>query len=254
MRNPGHDPYHAAVLVRSFAAVARLRRLVLPAVLVLAVVLAAAAESRGTELSDAAFAVVVLLFLASFALSLLASACYRPATLTVWPRARAFATPLNPDLVFRTAGFTLMGGVVIGGDVRHLVRHDRLWGVDGAGCAVWVLLLALLWHRAWGRYGVQLRPDGVLDRQPLGSRFVPWDAFAPELPVFAAGNQRLAIRCRRPDLVRRRGITPHGNTLPVGADPGYLCRVIQDYVAHPGHRSAIGTEAELRRLDAVTGS
>ena len=38
------------------------------------------------------------------------------------------------------------------------------------------LVVPLLWYVVLGPFGAVLRPDGLLDRQPFGSLFVPWAA------------------------------------------------------------------------------
>ena len=118
---------------------------------------------------------------------------------------------------------------------------------------MWVLLVATHWKLASGGYGLRLRPDGVFNRQLLGSQFIPWDAFVPAFPVFP-GGKGLAVYYQRPELVRNRGIGVSRDILPAPVDPAYLARVIHEYVNHPEHRAAIGSEPELHRVTAGTGS
>ena len=113
--------------------------------------------------------------------------------------------------------------------------------------------LAAQWCRAGDGYGVSLRPDGVLNRQILGSKFIPWDAFTPDFPV-SPGSQSLAARYERPELVRTRGIGARRDTLPVAVDPAYLTQVIHEYVNHPDRRAAIGSESERHRVAAGAAS
>ena len=55
----------------------------------------------------------------------------------------------------------------------------------------------------------------------------------------------------RPEAVTVRGLARRGEVLASGAEHGYFARVLNEYAAHPEHRPAIGSEAELRRLAAA---
>ena len=172
---------------------------------------------------------------------------YRPAALTVSRREQAFIAPPGPQPVFQAAAFTLLGGLLVSDKIGDIINREWLWPVDAGLAMMWVLLVATHWKLASGGYGLRLRPDGVLNRQPLGSQFIPWDAFVPAFPVFP-GGKGLAAYYQRPELVRNRGIGVSRDTLPAPTDPAYLARVIHEYVNHPERRAAIGSEPELHRI------
>jgi hypothetical protein len=244
--------YHAAVLIRGISAAARLRWLLLSTVLVLAVVLGIVTESRDNDLWVPAFATLTALAFVAIGLSALAMR-QRATILTVSRRERAFTVPPNPQRVFQAAAFTLIGGYIVCDKVGDVINRESLWPVDAALAAMWVLAAAAQWHLAGDRHGVRLRPDGVLNREPLGSLFIPWDAFVTANPV-SPGSHRLTAYYQRPELVRRRGIGVSPDTLPAGIDPALLSRLVHEYVNHPERRAAIGSEPELHRVTAATGS
>jgi hypothetical protein len=171
---------------------------------------------------------------------------YRSAALAVSQRESAFVAPPSPQPVFQAAVFTLLAGLIVTDAVGDAINHEWLWYLDVALATLWVLLVAALWRAAGGGYGVRLRPDGVLNRQFLGSHFIPWDAFAPAFPV-SVGSQSLTANYERPDLVRRRGLGLSRDTLPATVDPAFIAQVV------PERRSAIGSEQELHRITAGTG-
>jgi hypothetical protein len=78
-----------------------------------------------------------------------------------------------------------------------------------------LLLLPLQWYSVVGPFGVFLGPDGVLDRQPFGSVFVPWQAVAAAKPT----NSGIKLRVTHPELVVRCGFRP-GMTIRTGAERG----------------------------------
>ncbi|WP_034594863.1 hypothetical protein [Hamadaea tsunoensis] len=84
------------------------------------------------------------------------------------------------------------------------------------------------------------------------SRHVPWELVTPGHPHGRARRGRLAVRLNLPPL----GIGGYAVTedVPVGllhVRPGVVAVAIRHYGEHPEHRTAIGTPAELARLQAV---
>jgi hypothetical protein len=156
----------------------------------------------------------------------------------------AFTTPPPVSAVLTVGAFTAMCAA-IAGETIHEVRHG--WGVDAFQVTVVVLLAVLLpvqWWGVLGRFGLFLRPDGLLDRQPLGSLFVPWEAGAAAEPTALGVKLRLA----HPDLIVRRGWRP-GTTVRTGIDRGFTAWTVNLYAARPDFRPAIGTGEGLLRLD-----
>ncbi len=119
-------------------------------------------------------------------------------------------------------------------------------GFDRFQIAVVVLLLLLVplqWYSVLGPFGVFLGPDGVRDRQPFGSIFVPWEA----VPAAEPTSSGVKLRIVHPELVMRRGFRP-GTTVRTGADRGFTAWAINLYAARPDYRRAIGTNDGLLEL------
>ena len=239
------------MLIIAFTAVARWRRPILLAGLALAVVLGVLDElgERGGRFP--LFTVWAGLSMVLLVLFVVAAYQYHPATLVARPQEPAFTTRANPARVFAALLFTLQGGLLVADNIHDIVDGDELWGFSAALIGLWALVLGLHWRLTWGWFGIQLRPDGLYDQQPLGSWFVPWDAFVRAYPAVPDGSQRVALYLERPELVRRRGLRIGGSKVQAaGIDAAFLAWTINVYVTDSGHRSAIGTEAELQRLTA----
>ncbi|MEU4220453.1 hypothetical protein [Actinoplanes sp. NPDC026623] len=235
-----------------FTAVSRRRRPILIVALLFAVVLGVLGESsdRGTWLP--VFAAWAGLTVVLLTLSVVAVSRFRPAALIM--RGRAFAAWPNPARVLIASLFLIQGGFLVADGVHDIAAGEELWGFSAAMVAVCACALMVHWRLVWGWYGVQLRADGVHDRQALGSLFIPWDAFVPGYPAVASGSQKVAFHYQHPELVRRRGLRTGDQPATAGSvDATFLARAITEYVSRPEYRSAIGTEAELRRLTAVAG-
>lgn len=240
--------YYPAVLISLFAAVVRWRQLALAGVLGVSVVVTVLVETGRLPLW-ATFIVVCLGVLGLVGLGVSANSRYRAPGLVARPDLPAFVVPAGPGPVFTASAFTLLGILQVGDGVHDLVRSGDLWSYDLGLTVLWLLLVAAQWVPAWRRYGVRLEPDRLVSWQVIGSLSVPWTAFDPDQPALPGRNNELKLRFARPELVRRRGVhLPESIGLPV-IDAGRLGRAVGEYVAHPEHRAAIGTEAELRRLD-----
>jgi hypothetical protein len=100
--------------------------------------------------------------------------------------------------------------------VAHLGFGIRLGPLEIVVLALLFMLLPLTWYRALGPLGPALRPDGLLDRQPFGSIFVPWAAGPTAEPTTTGTKLRIA----HPELIQRRGFRP-GTSIRTGADRGF---------------------------------
>lgn len=238
------------VLIKGFAVVAGRKRLFLLGVFLVAAILGVLAERSPGNRWLLLFAVILTLILLMLALSSLAAVRYHPAVLVVRPGIPAFATAVNLAPVFSAAAFILLAGGQAIEAVGDVVDGDDLWFMNVVTAGRWVFVVGLYLYVALGSFGVRLRPDGVHDRQPFGSLFVPWDAFAPGYRAVPVKNSQLTLYYQRPELVRRRGMRPAVHSLATGTDATYLAAAIHQYVACPEHRSAIGSDTELRRLTA----
>lgn len=98
---------------------------------------------------------------------------------------------------------------------------------------------------------MRLRPDGIEDRQSLGSTFIPWEAFdGVDFPAHAGSPHRILLNVSRPELIRKR-LRRSGELTMVSSlstDSVFLAGVIHRYAQQPGARQAIGTVAERDRL------
>jgi len=161
----------------------------------------------------------------------------RPETFQI--RDGAYTTPPPAEAILTAGAFTAM--------TVALACED----VDAVQLPV-VVLLALLAPLQWAgvlgtRYGLFLRPDGLLERGPLGSLFVPWEAGPTAEPTTSG----VRLRFTHPDLVVRRGFRP-GAAIRTGADRGFTAWAVNLYTAHPNFRPSIGTTDGLLRLTPPT--
>lgn len=238
------------MLTKAFGLIARHRSAFLVLNLAVAVTLGAIIRTQHDGRWIALFGVSVALTFGLLLLAPLALFRYHPATLALLPGRQDFATAPNPYLVLTAAAYTFIAAGMVIDSVVDILTDGRDWVFDLVPIVTWLPLTAFFWYLALGRFGLRLRPDGIHDRQPFGSLFVPWEALAAAEPH---GRTQLTLHCRQPHLVRRRGLRPLTTKTPSGSDAGYLARVIHEYVTHADHRPAIGTPAELTRLTAVVG-
>ncbi|WP_030443779.1 hypothetical protein [Actinoplanes subtropicus] len=210
-------------------------------VLVTAVVLAVLVQAKVLVVAEVCAALLFVLWLGLPIAGLIALNARHPETFLV--RDGAFTTPPNATAVLSAGMFTVMPMAV----AALAVTEGRFSnGVDRFKIAVVVLLLLLLplqWYSVLGPFGVFLRPDGVLDRQPFGSIFVPWDA----VPAAQPTSSGIMLRIVHPELVIRRGFRP-GTTIRTGADRGFTAWAINLYAARPDYLHTIGTDEGLLRL------
>ncbi|GAA0469408.1 hypothetical protein Ade02nite_32340 [Paractinoplanes deccanensis] len=208
---------------------------------------AALLAGLGLALGDAhavAFALVACLIV----FSVLALKYRRPTRLEV--EDRAFATLVWPQPVALAVALTVLGGNSVYNYLAAAIDGD-LDGLDVTLAVLYIAVLAMLWFVVWTPPRLRLTPDGIVQRRPLGSRVVPWEALDPVAPLFAEDRARVVLNVERGDLVAARGLPGRAYSLESGTDPAFLCRVITEYVTEPGSRAAIGTEAELNRLNRL---
>lgn len=230
------------MLAALFAITVRYRRLILTLSLVLAVVLA-----RGRRLSDWLDLVLLIATFLVGVLGVLALRRSRPAALLVKPEVRAFATEPSASQILIAVMLTFLASHFLG--TGHLGE-----AVGGLFMVLPFLLLVAIGVQVaggWRGVSVELRPDGVCQRDFTGSLMVPWEALAPGRPSRpAVGASTLALTYAQPDLVRRRGILPLGRRrLRIdNVHPWFIADTVRHYVDHPQHRAAIGEPAEYQRL------
>ncbi|MEV6816749.1 hypothetical protein [Micromonospora sp. NPDC051296] len=225
------------------AVTARYRRQILTVALVLAVILAVG--RRLSDLLDSILDTATLLAgMLAMSLALLRP---RPAGLLVKPEVRAFATEPSMSQVYMAVGFMFLASLLLG--ARGLVEV-----VEGLSMVLPLLFLVGVGvHVAggWRGVSVELRPDGVCQRDLTGSLMVPWEALAPGRPLPARSpGLHPGPDLRTTGPVRRRGILPLGRRrLRIdNVHPWFIADAIRHYVDHPQHRAAIGEPAEYQRL------
>ncbi|OKI84558.1 hypothetical protein [Micromonospora sp. CB01531] len=230
------------MLAALFAVTVRHRRLILSLSLVLAVGLA-----WGRRLSDWLDLILLIATILTAVLGALALRRSRPAALLVKPEVRAFATAPSASQILIAVTLTFL--------TSHLLGTRYLGEVFGGLFMVlpFLLLVAVGVQVAsgWRGISIELRPEGVCQRDVTGSLMVPWEALAPGRPFQpAVGAATLALTYAQPDLVRRRGILPLGRRrLRIdNVHPWFIADAIRYYVDHPQHRAAIGEPSEYQRL------
>lgn len=224
---------------RMGAKIIRYRLRFLVGVLVTAIVPAVLLQADIPVVSLACAALLVLLTVCFAVCGIVAYTTRRPAAFLI--HEGTFAAPPNLGMVLSSGMFTLLA---VQSWAWVADNAHRGLGHDGPQVAVAVFISVLLpvqWYSTLGRFGLVLRPDGVLDRQPLGSIFVPWEAGPAAHPI------RLGVKLRltRPDLVVRSGLRP-GMSIATGSDPGFTAWAINLYAARPDYRPTIGTHGGPR--------
>ena len=238
-------PYAAGVLSAMFAGVVRRRRTVLSG----AVIVTCAVVALALQVHGGGRAVLTMVFGAlvvpSPVLSLVAYFRPRQAAFAV-ARTPAFRTMPHEGHVFATLTVISLSteGVLGRLSFNHLPAAGPLAVVLRAqSAALWVLavvvvaLAAMNLALAWRGVGVQLRPDGLVDRTGLGTLVVPWQVLAPghPLPPLSTAT-KLALTFAHPQLVRRKGLVFWSSVQAGNVDPAFPAGAIRFYVANPDRR------------------
>ncbi|MFF0154344.1 hypothetical protein [Micromonospora sp. NPDC005203] len=177
----------------------------------------------------------------------------RPATWLVDPQRHRFVAPASPTwmgswsmvLGWIAAAFVQTERIA-GGDRAQLVQIPGALALATAVAAVVLggIALTLLLNRPL----LTLDRHGITDQGLVRRTFLSWDRLLPggppPPPRWAASIplMRLAPAPEKP---------PHPYPLPAGrlhVDPAFLANTVRQYVEHPEHRTAIGTQRELDRL------
>jgi hypothetical protein len=241
-----------------FVAITRHRRPILAATIVTAAgMLALIALSAPDGVARHALSAVPgLLVFPCVVLALIATAQPRPAMFVVDPRTPAFRTPPHAAPVCRAAATIFMvcffaAQTLNGWSMPNDEPTPAVLRLLGAvpTCAL-LAVAAITVAAAWrGDHGVQLRPDGLIDRSPLGTLTVPWQALAPGYPLPVQPNAAsLALTYTRPELEQRRGLASRRFIRTDNIDALFLVHAIRHYLAHLDQQSAIGTQTEYDHL------
>jgi len=237
------------VLNRLFLAVLRLRKAIVVAQLPLAATYIAVDVPRGGEVGKALFPWSVGITLVAGLLAWQAGLRFRPAALVRRGNPPSFEAPTSPVPVLAFTALLPFVTEQVSTTVDRVAKQIDPWWLDILTSALSVLALTVLVRAVWTGFGVRLRPDGLVDRRPARSLFVPWESFAAiTIPPPSSRRAVVTLAYNDPSLVRgagRKVITA------MNVDSRFLARAIQEYVNHPEHRSAIGTPAELQRLNTA---
>ena len=220
---------------------------------ILAVGLAAAAAYLTAHiwtptLTDRAFPTLATASVVLFVAGLVALAGTRPQAFEVRPQVPAFTAPPGAAELYSTLGQMVMATAFTGLLLRGLARGEPL--INPWLTPLLPVLIVLSVAVRWRGTGIELRPDGLRDREALGSLVVPWHAL-PVVPLPAPGDRRTTLRVdyAQPQLIRRSGLVTSRKRLSTyNIDPRMAAQVIRYYSTHPEHRCAIGTHAEYHRL------
>ncbi|MFJ8579730.1 hypothetical protein [Micromonospora sp. NPDC093277] len=158
-------------------------------------------------------------------------------------RDRSFRTPVHADNLL--LGLACLQFAALGLAVSR---------VTWAGLAVGLLfgsLVAGLWRALWRGAGLTLRPGGIEAGKTAGALVIPWEALGPEQPTRGDNWWQLKLHYARPELVTSTGWTlARDEAVFEDGDPDFVAKAIATYAAEPDRRHAIGTRAELERLQA----
>ncbi|MFU8853547.1 hypothetical protein ACNAW0_21540 [Micromonospora sp. SL1-18] len=165
------------------------------------------------------------------------------ATFLVAEGDRSFRTPVHADnLLLGLAALQFAG--------LGLAVSREIW----AGLAVGLFFggaVAGMWRALWRGAGLTLRPIGIEADKAAGALLIPWEALAPNQSGGGDNWWRLKLHYVRPELVTSTGWTlARDEVFFEDGDRDFLAKVIATYAAEPDRRHAIGTLAELERLQA----
>ncbi|WP_157752126.1 PH domain-containing protein [Actinoplanes derwentensis] len=238
------------MLIKVCSLAGRNRVAVLVVAVVLAIGLGVLRETASRDGRDLIFLTGIVVIIGSLALALAAIYGYHPAALVVRPDLPAFETHPPAGQVLLFAALTVQGGTTVTGLIMDAVNGEEYWTFGLPAMALWLIAIGFAWWQMLRPGGVRLRPDGVEDRQPFGSMFVPWEAFTGvPYPALVVGRSKITLTFADSALVRTRGWRPIGPALPANAvDARFLTYAIHEYAHRPELRAVIGTEAEYDRL------
>lgn len=234
-------------MLRMWAKIVQHRLAFLIGVLLIAAAVAVLQQRKSVPVYEACTILAFLLTVGMFIGALAALNARHPETFLA--RDGGFSTPPDANAVLMTAGLTMLIVTNVGRVAALAHSGFGLDYFDIASLAVTILLLPLAWYRVLGPFGAVLRSDGLLDRQPFGSVFVPWEAGLAAEPTTVGVKLRFA----RPELVKRRGLGSGrkgrpGASIRTGADRGFTAWAINLYAARPEYRPTIGTSEGLLLL------
>ncbi len=192
------------------------------------------------------FAILAIALFGTLGLAILGLSRPPTGAFDVKPEVPSFTAPTDPALTFTTLAQVFLAAALTSDAIGDLRSGESI--LDQWPALLWTVLTVLAVSSLWRGIGVELRPDGLHNRDTIGTLIVPWDA-APAVQVPADKRTSLSVTYGRPELVRRRGLLVSRSQLSAGnVDRQVAADVIQYYVAHPEHRTAIGFHTEYNRV------
>jgi len=190
---------------------------------------------------------VLLVFPVSLIMANVVNRC-APHTLDIV--ADGFETPQHGYGALITISWFPAIGIVLAVSWDEAASGRHPWiGSIGAAAAVGLLGWLIRLLRTVPR--LRFTSTGIQVTRLTSALVVPWEALNRHRPV-ARDAVPLSLVIVRPDLVERRGRTAKSNWIAFdGANIAFVVAAISHYAAHPEHRGAIGTPAELDRLRAA---
>lgn len=164
------------------------------------------------------------------------------AAFVVDERDRSFRTPVHAAGLFMgLAGLQLTG---------FLLAAGRETWAGPLGGLLFGGVLAGMWRAFWCGTGITLRPGGIEAGKSAGALVIPWEALAAQQPDRSSPTSwQVELAYARPELVTSTGWTPMRDKVEFeGVGPDFVAEAVALYAAEPGRRNAIGTVAELNRL------
>lgn len=244
-----NGPYSADVIERFLEVLGRYRRVILVVGVLLAVAYLAVYRWM-PSLDGRLFPPIWIAWVVVFTLGVVAIGRSRAIAFEVRPEVSGFRAPADPANVLLVLSQLLLVAAIAGSLLRDL-GSEAEWPVHRPVLVLGAVVMAVAIAGTWRGTGIELRPDGLRDREVAGILIVPWDA----LPVVTPSRSRstfktyLRVTYARPELVRRRGLAVSRRRLSTdGIDQQFAARAIRYYVTHPEHRAAIGTPTEHNRL------
>lgn len=244
------SPTIGPVLIKVCSLVGRHRAVVLVLALALATGLGFLRETADWADRGLIFLTGMVILVGVLSLALVALHGYRPATLEIRPGATGFQNPPYAGHVLLAGAVTVQSGTIIVNLLIDAVQRPDVRVLNVSFGVAWAVFLAVVWWMTYQARGIEVRPDGIEDRQPFGTYVVPWEAFAGvEHPAFAHGRAKVALTVADPGLIRRGGWRPQPGVLHLAAiDSRFVAHLINEYATRPELRAAIGTPDELARL------
>ena len=143
--------------------------------------------------TDRAWETLVPASIALIVLAVVALSRARPRSFDVRPQVPAFTAPPSAGDIFMTLAQLAMTTNWAELLLRGLAGGEPL--IDPRLALFLPVLMVVNVAGTWRAKGIELRPDGLRDREALGTLVVPWDAL-PVVPLPGPADRRHTLRVR----------------------------------------------------------